>query len=256
MNIASALRDTRLLYMHHLRASLRTKVAVVFGMLQPLLYLLLFGPLLTRLNGVRGFGDHDPWQVFVPGILVQLVLFRSGFVGFALIADLRAGVVDRLRVTPVSRAAMLLGMVLRDTTVLVVQAILLLAAGLALGLRAPLPGLLIGLALAVLLATGIASLSYVLAMVTRREDAFASLLSSVTLPLMLLSGMLLPMSMAPGWLDAVSRCTPLRYVVDAVRAAFLGDYAASPVVVGTAVTVVLVAASVWWGARRFVRETA
>ncbi|MFI0352016.1 ABC transporter permease [Actinomadura sp. 9N407] len=249
-------RDTRLIFGRYLRQTLRSKVAVVFGAVQPLLYLLLFGPLLSGLTGVRGFGAGDAWQVLVPGILVQLSLFGAGFVGFGLIADLRSGVVERLRVTPVSRTALLLGRILRDTVVLAVQAVMLLAAGLALGLRAPVAGMAAGLVLVVLLALSVASLSYVLAMATRSEDAFAPLLSTVTLPLMLLSGVLLPMTMAPGWLQAVSDVNPFRYVVDAVRAAFAGDWASGAIVQGTVVTVVLLAVSVALGARRFQRENA
>ncbi|MEW2354354.1 ABC transporter permease [Spirillospora sp. NPDC029432] len=249
-------RDTRLIFGRHLRQTLRSKVAVAFGVLQPLLYLLFFGPLLRNMTGVQGFGTGDAWQVLVPGILVQLSLFGAGFVGFGLIADLRAGVVERLRVTPVSRTALLLGRVLRDTAVLAVQAVMLLAAGLALGLRAPLAGMLAGLALVVLLAVSVASLSYVLAMATRTEDAFAPLLSTVTLPLMLLSGVLLPMTMAPDWLRAVSAFNPFRYVVDAVRAVFAGDWAGGTVAQGAAVTAVLLAVSVALGAHRFRRENA
>jgi ABC-2 type transport system permease protein len=251
--VRTVVRDTGLIFRRHLRQTLRSKVAVVFGLVQPLLYLVLFGPLLTRMTGISGFGG-GAWDVLVPGLLVQLGLFGAGFVGFGLIADLRSGVVERLRVTPVSRTALLLGRVLRDTLVLAVQAVLLVGAGLLLGLRAPLGGLLAGLALVVLLSVSIASLSYVLALATRTEDAFAPLLSAVTLPLMLLSGMLLPMSMAPGWLDVLSRLTPFRYVVDAARALFRGDYAAAVVWEGAAVTVALAVVSVALGVRRFRRE--
>ncbi|WP_207401033.1 ABC transporter permease [Actinomadura roseirufa] len=256
MSMARTVSDTRLIFGRYLRQTLRSKVAVVFGLTQPLLYLLLFGPLLTRLGGVRGFGSGDAWQVFVPGVLVQLALFGAAFVGFGLIGDLRSGVVERLRVTPVSRTALLLGRVLRDTVVLVAQAVVLLGAAFALGLRAPAAGVAVGLLFVVGLAVSVASLSYVLAMRTRSEDAFAPLLSAVTLPLMLLSGILLPMGLAPGWLDAVSRCTPFRYVVDAARAAFRGDYATAAVGEGALVTVVLLVVSVALGARRFRAENA
>ncbi|MEU5883087.1 ABC transporter permease [Spirillospora sp. NPDC047279] len=255
-SLSRAVRDTGLIFRRHLRQTLRSKVAVIFGLVQPLLYLVLFGPLLTRLTGVGSFGGGNAWQVFVPGILVQLALFGAGFVGFGLIADLRSGVVERLRVTPVSRVALLLGRVLRDTLVLTVQAVMLVAAGLAMGLRAPAAGLAAGLVLVVLLSVAVAALSYVLALVTRSEDAFAPLLSTVTLPLMLLSGMLLPMSLAPGWLDVVSRFTPFRYVVEAVRAAFRGDYMGAAVAEGAVVTVVLLAVSLVLGTRRFRRENA
>lgn len=257
MSFTRTVSDTRLIFLRCLRQTLRSKVAVVFGALQPLLYLVLFGPLLPDLAELRGSGDGSgggAWQVFVPGILVQLALFGAGFVGFGLIADLRSGVVERLRVTPASRTALLLGRVLRDTLVVAFQAVLLVAAGLALGLRAPAGGLAVGLVLVVSLAVSVASLSYVLALRTRNEDAFAPLLSAVTLPLMLLSGMLLPMSLAPGWLDALSRFTPFRYVVDAARAAFLGDYATAALAEGALVTAVLLVASVALGARRFRAE--
>lgn len=257
MSFTRTVSDTRLIFLRCLRQTLRSKVAVVFGALQPLLYLVLFGPLLPDLAELRGSGsgsDGGAWQVFVPGILVQLALFGAGFVGFGLIADLRSGVVERLRVTPASRTALLLGRVLRDTAVVAVQAVLLVAAGLALGLRAPVGGIAVGLVLVVSLAVSVASLSYVLALRTRNEDAFAPLLSAVTLPLMLLSGMLLPMSLAPGWLDALSRFTPFRYVVDAARAAFLGDYATAALAEGALVTAVLLVASVALGARRFRAE--
>lgn len=256
MSVARTVSDTRLIFLRYLRQTLRSKVAVVFGAMQPLLYLVLFGPLLSALVDVRGFGAGNAWQVFVPGVLVQLALFGAGFVGFGLIADLRSGVVERLRVTPASRTALLLGRVLRDTAVIAFQGVLLVAAGLALGLRAPAGGIAVGLLFVVSLTVSVASLSYVLAMRTRTEDAFAPLLSAVTLPLMLLSGILLPMSLAPGWLDAVSRFTPFRYVVDAVRAAFLGDYASAAVAEGALVAVVLLVASVALGARRFRGEDA
>lgn len=256
MSFTRTMSDTRLIFLRYLRQTLRSKVAVVFGALQPLLYLVLFGPLLSGLAGARGFGGGGAWQVFVPGVLIQLALFGAGFAGFGLIADLRSGVVERLRVTPASRTALLLGRVLRDTAVIAVQGVLLVAAGLALGLRAPAGGIAVGLLFVVTLAVSVASLSYVLAMRTRTEDAFAPLLSAVTLPLMLLSGILLPMGLAPAWLDAVSRCTPFRYVVDAARAAFLGDYATAAVAEGALVTVVLLAVSVTLGARRFRAENA
>lgn len=250
------LRDTRLIFLRYARQRVRSKVGVVFGLTQPLLYLVLFGPLLGRIGGVQGAGGGNTWRAFVPGILVQLALFGAGFVGFGLIADLRSGVVERLRVTPVSRLALLLGRVLCDTLLLVVQAVMLVAASVVLGLRAPLPGIVVGLVFVALLALSIASLSYVLAMVARVEDAFAPLLSTVTLPLMLLSGIILPMSMAPGWLDAVSRFTPFRYVVDAARAAFRGDFSSPSVLEGAAVTAVLAVVSVSLGTHRFRKENA
>jgi ABC-2 type transport system permease protein len=249
------LRDTMLIYRRYLRQTLRNKVAIIFGALQPLLYLVFFGPLLTKVSAARGFGGNA-WQVYVPGLLIQLGLFGAGFVGFGLIADLRFGVIERLRVTPVSRVALLLGRVLRDTTIMMVQAVMLLAVGVAFGLRAPIAGVLAGLVFVVLLAVSVASLSYALALWTRNEDAFAPLLTAAIVPLMLLSGMILPMTLAPRWLDVLSHFNPFRYFVDAVRALFLGHYASATVWEGALVAVILVAVCVTFGTRRFLKENA
>jgi ABC-2 type transport system permease protein len=87
--------------------------------MQPILYIVLFGPLLEPLAGQ--LGSANAYQIFVPGILVQLGIFGALFVGFGLIAEWRAGVIESQRVTPASRTALLLGRVLRDVVVLLVQ---------------------------------------------------------------------------------------------------------------------------------------
>jgi ABC-2 type transport system permease protein len=250
------LHDTLLIFGRQMRLSLRNPVWVVIGLIQPVLYLAFFGPLLVGIAGVPGFPPGSAWQVFVPGLLVQLGMFGAAFVGFGIIGEWRLGVVERMRVTPVSRLALLLGRVLRDVVVLLVQAVVLVAAGVAFGLRAPVAGVLIGLGFVVLLAVSLASLSYAAGQLTRSEDAFAPLLNMIVVPLLLLSGILLPMSLAPGWLEALSRANPFRYIVEAMRDVFVGRYATAEVAAGLAVAVALAVASVAVGTRTFRRENA
>lgn len=150
------LNDTALIFGRYARQTLRSPVAMLFGVLTPLLYLLFFGPLLTGLPlGVQG----TSWQVLVPGLLLQLGMFGAAFAGFTIIVEKNLGVLERMRVTPASRLALLLGRILRDTAVLVLQGVLLVLAALATGLRAPLAGILIGFAFVALLALSLASLS-------------------------------------------------------------------------------------------------
>src|SRR3984957_2913527 len=141
------IRDTRLVFARELRLSVRNPVWVIIGITQPLLYLGLFGPLLKRISGMPGFPHGNSWQVFVPGLLVQLGIFGALFVGFGLIAEVRDGVIERMRVTPASRLALLSGRVLRDAAVLMFQATLLIAAAFALGLRAPVGGIVLAVLL-------------------------------------------------------------------------------------------------------------
>jgi ABC-2 type transport system permease protein len=237
------LHDTALVYGRYLRQSLRSRFALLFGVLTPLLYLLFFGPLLT---GLPLGGEGDSWQVLVPGLLLQLGLFGALFAGFTVIIENGQGVVERMRVTPVSRFALLLGRVLREATVFVFQAVLLVLAALVMGLRAPLAGVLIGFAFVALLTVSLSALSYALAMKVSTPQRFGPLINTLSLPSMLLSGLMLPMSLAPGWLDVLSHFVPFRYLVDAVRDAYVGRYASTHMlygaVVGIAFTVLALAA--------------
>jgi ABC-2 type transport system permease protein len=247
--------QTWLIFRRAMRLSLRNPVWVIIGLVQPILYLALFGPLLERVASTPGFPAGDSWQVFVPGLLVQLGIFGAAFVGFGLVAELRAGVVERMRVTPASRAALLGGRVLRDVVVLLVQGALLTVTAVAFGLRAPIGGVLLGLVVVALLGAAFASASYAAALRLGTEDALASLLNTLAVPLLLLSGILLPMSLAPGWLRTVSDANPLKHVVDGVRALFLGELGSPTVVWGVVAVLGLVAAGVAFGTRTFGRES-
>jgi ABC-2 type transport system permease protein len=250
------LLDTLLIFRHHMRLSLRNPAWVVIGLTQPILYMSFFGPLLVAaLARDPKVSETNAWQIYVPGLLVQLSLFGSGFVGFGIIGELRLGIIERMRVTPVSRLALLLGRVLRDMVVQVVQSALLIVAGTAFGLRAPIAGVLLALVFVLLISMTLASLSYTGGLLIKREDSFAPLLSAVTVPLMLLSGLLLPMGdLAPTWLNFLSHLDPFRYIVEAMRDVFRGDYLTPNVAIGSAVAIVLALASVAFGTRTFRRE--
>ncbi|MFD9882398.1 ABC transporter permease [Streptomyces alboflavus] len=242
------LSDTALVFGRYARQTLRSKFQMLFGVLTPLLYLLFFGPLLTDLPlGSRG----DSWQVLVPGLLLQLGLFGATFSGFAIIIEKQFGVVERMRVTPVSRLALLLGRVLRDAALFVFQAVLLVLAALVMGLRAPLAGVLIGFAFVGVLTLSLASLSYALALKVSKPHEFGPVVNAVSMPSMLLSGLMLPMALAPGWLDVLSHFMPFRYLVDAVRAAYVGDYASHALLYGVVTAAAFAALSVIVGTRVF-----
>ncbi|MFD3608787.1 ABC transporter permease [Streptomyces atroolivaceus] len=247
------LHDTSLIFGRYVRQTLRSRFQILFGILMPLLYLLFFGPLLTGLPlGSTG----DSWQVLVPGLLLQLSLFGASFAGFSIIIEKSTGVVERMRVTPVSRLALLLGRVLRDTLLFTFQAVLLVLAALVMGLRAPLPGVLIGFAFVGLLTVSLASLSYALAMKVRTPQEFGPVVNSLTMPSMLLSGLMLPMTLGPVWLDVLSHFTPFRYLVDAVRDAYTGQYATAHMLYGVLVALAFALLAVTAGTRVFRRAGA
>ena len=251
--MGALLRDTGTVFWRAMRLSLRNPTWLVIMMMQPILYIVLFGPLLEPISGQ--LGAENAYQFFVPGILVQLGIFGSLFVGFGLIAEYRAGVIESQRVTPASRTALLLGRVLRDVVVLLVQGVLLILVSLLLGLRAPFLGVVLTLVLIALLGAAFASVSYALALTLKSEDAFAPLLNAFVLPVLLLSGILLPMTLAPGWLQGVSDVIPIKHVVEGAREFFVGGYDTAVAWWGVAITVALVVLGWAFGVRRFRRES-
>jgi ABC-2 type transport system permease protein len=251
-------RDTMLIFRRQLRLSLRNPAWVIIGLIQPILYLAFFGPLLTKVatGGVPGFPHGNSYSFFVPGLLIQLGLFGAAFVGFTIISDWRYGVIERMRVTPVSRLAILAGRVLRDVVTLLVQGMVLVLAGVAFGMRAPLGGVLAGLAFVAVVAVSLSAISYTVGLLTKSEDVLAPAINMVVVPLMLLSGIMLPLTLGPGWLQGIARATPFRYIINAMRGAFGGHYLNTIMLEGVAVSVGLAIVCLWIAARTFVRENA
>jgi len=250
------LTETNLIFRRAMRLSLRNPIWVILGLIQPILYLVMFGPLLENMTRVQGWPGGDAWSVFVPGLLVQLGIFGAAFVGFGLLHEMRAGVVERMRVTPASRLALLLGRVLRDVVVLFVQGLILIGCALLFGLDAPVGGLVVGLVVVALLGAAFSSASYAAALILKSEDAFAPLVQGIAMPLLLLSGILLPMALAPDWLQTLSSLNPFTHTVNAARALFNGQWGDPEIAIGVVITAVFAVISVWIAARTFSRANA
>ncbi|WP_433525485.1 ABC transporter permease [Nocardia pseudovaccinii] len=250
------MRDTGLIFWSQLRANLRNPVWVLIGLSQPVLYLVLFGPLVKGIAPSLG-ADSDPWKLLTPALVIQTGLFGAIYVGFSIVAELRAGVVERQRVTPASRGALLTGRVLKDMVVLVVQALVLVGVAMAaFGVRPDPLGVVLSVLLIAVMAAGLAAASYALGLWAKSEDVLASVLNSLAVPLMLLSGILLPLSVGPSWLRTIGKVNPFSHTVDAARALFRGDYGASEVYLGTGLTLAVAAVAMVIGARSFTRENA
>jgi ABC-2 type transport system permease protein len=253
------LRDIWLVLRREQTLALRNPAWIAIGVMQPVLYLMLFGPLMERIvASTPGFPPGNAWTILTPALILQLGLF-SMFSGFGVLADLRNGALERMRVTPVRRMALLLGKVLNNAIQLTLQALLILVLALvAFDLSAPLGGVLLSLVIVVLLGITLASASYAVALILKSEQAFLPLLNTVLLPVLLLSGILIPITtgLAPSWLYTLSRVNPFTHIMDADRAAFRGDLTVDGLLTGSVVLAVMAVLAVWWGARTFQRENA
>lgn len=250
------LRDTWLIYQRQTMLQIRQPVWIFVGVFQPVMYLLLFAPLLKPALAPLGVETNaDAYQIFVPGLLVMLAIFGGLFQGFGLIAELRAGVIERSRVTPISRLALLLGRSLRDATTLLVQAVIITVLSLFFGLSAHLGNILLAYLMLALIALMTSAVSYAVALKVRSEDALAPMMNTVALPVMLLSGIMLPITaeFAPRWLEVLSRFNPFSWTVDGVRALFVGNINDPSVWQGVLIVAVLAILAVLWAARSFAK---
>ncbi len=243
------IRDTKLMFIRNMQHTLRSPVFVFVSMFQPLMYLLLFMPLLNGLGGVPGLPSGKTVDVFIPGLLVLQALFGTAFVGFSLIDDIRSGVIERFLVTPVKRPAILLGRVLRDAVVLILQCILITLVAIPFGLSVNIYGFLLSLVLYALIGITMASISYGFALIYKIEDALAPTLNTITLPVSLLSGIILPLALAPLWLQDLAKINPFSYAVNATRDLFAGNLQSITTVEGFVVISVLAILVFFWGVR-------
>ncbi len=247
--------DTWLIFVRSLMLTLRNPVWVFIGLMQPILYLALFAPLLEPITSAPGFPPGGAFNIFVPGLLVQLAMF-STFSGFGLIAELRAGVVERMRVTPISRIAMLLGRALRDVAILLVQAALIIVCALPFGLTIEPGGFIAALVLLALIGLIMTTFSYTVALAVKSEDVLAPVINAVFLPVLLLSGILLPMALAPKWLQWVAAFNPFSHAVDAMRSLFAGVVGSGAVALGVGLMLALTVISLFFAGRAFSKSQA
>lgn len=250
----SWIADTVTVMTRELRPVVREPFSVVFGLVQPLVFLALFGPLLAGSLGAElGAGV---WQWFVPSILVMTTLFGTSTTGSNLQMEMQTGAHERLLVTPLPRSAQLVGRSLKEMVPVIAQGVIVIAVMLPFGFELHGAGVVLGLALLGALGVGLGSLSYALAIAVRSQEwMFWAVQQTFLFPAMILSGMLLPLDAGPAWMQAAARVNPLSYVVDAERALLAGELASATVLWGWVAALATAALGLAVGIRTIVRST-
>lgn len=248
------IRDTTTVFSRVIKPEIRSPIIIFFDMGQPLLFLVLFGPMLVGAGANLGEGNGDVWQWFVPGILVMMCLMGPLSAGHGMLSELNGGQMERFLATPISRTSIILGRTGKDTVTLFAQATLLTAIAIPLGMSLHLPGALATMALLTIMATGLSGLSYVLAIASMPSGSlFWVVTQMLVFPIMLLSGILLPVDAGPGWLGMIASINPVTYIVDAARALFIGDFLSTTVLYGTIAAVAIAAVGLVFSTRAMKR---
>lgn len=221
-----ALNDTAHMTVRHLMALWRQPWWIAVSLVQPVIWLLLFGALFQTVVDIPGFGSDNYIQFLAPGVVVMTAFFGAGWTGMPVIDDINRGVVDRFLVSPVRRSSLVSGRLAASSVTIAIQSLIIV--GLALIAGASFDNSVLGVAVlivvSILVAAAFGCLSIGLAMLIRREETLIAIVQFLLLPLSFTSVTFMQKSLMPGWMQTVSDFNPLNWAVEAGR----GAVSASP----------------------------
>ncbi len=223
--MTTTLTHTGLLSARSLRTLSRQPMYLLFNLVQPMVWLLLFGQLFRRVAVLPGFGDGSYVAYLTPGVVVMTAMMSAGWSGVSIIQDMERGVLDRALTSPVRRGALVGGALAYQTIVTVVQSLIVFGAGLAAGARYPgrARGVLVVLVCSVLLAMAFTALSDAVALLVRQQEALIAVAQFLVLPLTFLSSVMMAPALMPGWVARVARFNPVDWAAVASREALRAD---------------------------------
>ncbi|MEJ3403959.1 ABC transporter permease [Rathayibacter sp. YIM 133350] len=218
------LRHTAYLTLRHLRAAVRIPAFIVMNLVQPLIWLLLFGQLFKSVVEIPGFsGGANYLEFLTPGIVAMMALFGSAWAGTSYIQDMDRGVMDRLLTSPTNRGAMMVSTLVYQAILTLVQSLIVIGVAWLLGARfdGGFTGILVLLLAAMLLTAAFSALSNAAALLARNQTVLIGLSQLITIPLMFLSSALMDLKLSADWVANVAAFNPFEWAVVAGREALL-----------------------------------
>ncbi len=217
--------DTWYLFTKYIKITLRMPMWALFTIIQPLIWLLIFGQLFGHMAHLPGFPAGRYMDFFLPGAVIMTVLFGTSWSGVSLLREINYGTVEKMLVTPVSRISIVMSRVIHSSVTVIFQCIIILVVALIFGVKISGPkGALMSLVIVFLLAVGFSAISNGLAIWLKREEPLVVMGNMMTLPLMFFSSAMVPRSFMPGWIKMITRINPIDYAVAATRAFYSGNY--------------------------------
>lgn len=216
-----ALDDTAHMTVRHLMALWRQPWWIAVALVQPVIWLLLFGALFQTIVEIPGFGSDNYIQFLAPGVVVMTAFFGAGWTGMPLIDDINRGVVDRFLVSPVRRSSLISGRLTAAAATIVVQSLIIVVLALITGASFAngLLGVAALIAVSILIASAFGCLSIGVALLTRREETLVAIVQFLLLPLSFMSATFMQKALMPAWMQTGSDFNPLNWAVEAGRGA-------------------------------------
>jgi ABC-2 type transport system permease protein len=217
----TTLRHGVYMMQRHLLNLWRQPIWIAVTLVQPIVWLLLYGALFKNVTRIPGFHTRSYIQFLTPGIVIMSALFSAGWSGMAVIDDIDKGILDRFLVSPVKRGSLIVGRLMNGSVIIVVQSLIIILLSLVVGARPSAAGVVVLIVLACFLAAGVGCLSMALALIARREETVIAAVNFFVLPLTFLSTAFMQRSLVPRWIQHASSVNPVNWAVEAGRNAVL-----------------------------------
>jgi ABC-2 type transport system permease protein len=203
-----------------LKALMRQPWVIVMTLVQPAVWLFLFGNLFRKVTELPGFATGSYLDFLVPGVIVMSAVSSNMWAGMGVIEEIERGTLDRFLTTPVRRGAILQAGIAEQALSTAVQSVLIVALGRIAGAAYPggLGGVAVLVAASVLLGTVFGALSSALGMMVRQRESIIGMSVFLLLPLTFLSSAFMPPQLMPGWMQRAADANPVNWALDAARA--------------------------------------
>lgn len=214
-----SMAEAAVLGRRNIKKFVRVPILLFFALLQPLLFLLLFSAVFSKVADLPGFPYENYLQFLLPTIIGQTALNSAFQSGVGMVNDLEDGMLDKFLIAPIRRSSILLGKVLADSSKMVIQALIIIGIGFVMGARIKTGPLGVAgiVTMAVLFGVAWSGISNLVALRTRNAEATTILGILLTFPLMFLSTGFMPDMLLPDWLDTVAKFNPITYLIEALR---------------------------------------
>lgn len=251
--LTTALANSAQMTIRYLRAFVRQPGYVAFTLVQPVIWLFLFGQLFKRVVEIPGFTGSSYLAFLTPGVVAMTALFSTGWSGMSWVVDMDRGVMDRFLVAPVRRGALIGGELIYQAGMTLLQSLIILGLGLLAGARfdGGVASVAVFLVATMLLGTAFASYSNALALVLRTQNAVIGAVNFVVLPLSFLSSTFMPVNLMPAWMQTVTKYNPVTWAVEVGRQTLTSNVDWSLIGIHLAELLALTLVCAWLSTRAF-----
>jgi ABC-2 type transport system permease protein len=248
-----AIADTQHMTVRHVMELWRQPVWIFVTLVQPVIWLLLFGALFETVTDIPGFGSDSYIEFLAPGVVIMTAFFSAGWSGMGIIEDLNRGVLDRFLITPVRRTSLITGRLMQNSINIVIQTLIIIVLALIVGagFSNGVLGVLVTCLVAVLVGAGFGALSNGVALLTRKEETLIALMQFFLLPLSFLSVTFMQANLMPGWMQTVADFNPVNWAVEAARGALTASPDWAEIAGYSGLLAAFVAASLLFAVRAF-----